>query len=242
MTATSFSLGDRMKRYEAVSHSNLMRRTPTIIRLDGKAFSSWTRNLKRPYDQILIDTMAVVMRDLVDNIQGAVFGFTQSDEISILIRDYDRLTTDMWFDGNIQKIVSVSASLATGFFNRSVESWNPEIKQPLAFFDARVFSLPKDEVTNYFLWRQQDCSRNSIQATGQAFLGHKNMQGMNNSQVQDALMALDTPINWNDYPIPFKRGVGYIKETGSLDFEIPLFKDSKDYINNLVYIKEKSND
>ncbi len=239
---TSFSLGDRMKRYEAVSSINLMRRTPTIIRLDGKAFSSWTRNLKRPYDQLLIDTMAVVMRDLVDNIQGAVFGFTQSDEISILVRDYDRLTTDMWFDGNIQKIVSVSASMATAFFNRSVESWNPEVKQPLAFFDARVFSLPKDEVTNYFLWRQQDCSRNSIQSTGQAFLGHKNMQGMNNSQVQDALMALDTPINWNDYPTAFKRGVGYVKVDGLLDFEIPLIRENKDYINNLVYIKEKNDD
>lgn len=238
-TSTGLSLGDRMKNYENVDRKYLMCRNPVILRLDGKAFHTWTRGLQKPYDKRLSETMAATTKYLVDNIQGAVFGYTQSDEISIFLRDYDRLVTESWFSNNIQKMVSVSASMTTCFFNNYVQSWTDYSVNTSALFDARVFSLPKEEVANYFLWRQQDCTRNSIQSTGQVFLGHKKCIGMKNSDVQDALMRLDTPINWNNYPTFFKRGVAYIKEVGEIDWEMPILKEGKEYINNLVYIKEK---
>lgn len=242
MTTPTMSLGDRMKNYENVDRKHLMRRNPTVIRIDGKAFHTWTRGLKKPYDDSLVISMAETMKYLVDSIQGAVLGYTQSDEISIFLRDYDRLVTEAWFDNNIQKMVSVSASLATAFFNSHVATTWADPPKYLATFDSRVFSLPKEEVTNYFLWRQQDCTRNSVQGAGQHYLGHKKTQNLNSPQIQEALMALDPPINWNDFPVYFKRGTAYIKDVGSLDYDMPILREDKAYINNLVYIKETTNE
>lgn len=222
------SLGDRMKSYEDVNRNKLVRRMPTIIRLDGKAFHTWTKGLDRPFDDTFIAMMANVTKFVTDNVQGGVFAYCQSDEISILLRDYDTLTTDAWFDNNIQKMVSISASLATAKFNQLANEAFED--KPLAFFDARVFNIPKEDVVNYFIWRQQDAVRNSIRALAGHTLGHKKCHGLNNVQVQDEMMKLDTPVNWNDLPIHKKRGIGYNSTSKQVDSLIPIFTQSRDYV------------
>ena len=141
------SLGDRMKTYEQVSQSALCRRTPVIIRLDGKAWHTFTNtiNVQKPFDQKLHSSMVELTAHLVDGIQGAVFGYTQSDKISILVVDYKNLNTSAWFDNNIQKMCSVSASMATAAFSRIYKA------DQMALFDSRVFNLPKEEVCYYFI-------------------------------------------------------------------------------------------
>lgn len=231
------SLGDRMKRYEDVSRDKLMRRCPTIIRLDGKAFHTWTKGLDRPFDDTFIAIMANTMKFVTDNIQGAVFAYCQSDEISILLRDYDTITTEAWFDKNIQKMVSVSASLATAKFN---ESANEAFEgKPLALFDSRVFNIPVEEVVNYFIWRQQDAVRNSIRSMATHYLGHNKCHGKNNIEVQDMLMALDTPINWNDLPIHKRRGMAYNSLSKEVDPMIPVFTQSREYVGIHIYPREE---
>ena len=226
--AKTDSLGDRMKGYEDVNRTKLVRRTPVIIRLDGKAFHTWTKGLDRPHDSTFISIMANVTKFVTDNIQGGVFAYCQSDEISILLRDYDTITTEAWFDNNIQKMVSIAASLATGKFNQLAQEAFED--KPLAFFDARVFNLPKDEVVNYFIWRQQDAVRNSIRSVATHYLGHKKCHGLNNSEVQDELMKLDIPVNWNDFPIHLKRGIAYNSTSKQVDALIPTFTASREYV------------
>ena len=222
------SLGDRMKEYESSSQLRLPRRMPVIIRLDGKAFHTWTKGLDLPFDDTFIGMMAATAKFLVDNIQGAVFAYGQSDEISIMLRNYDSLNTDPWYDNNIQKIVSVSASLATAKFNELAAQHleNPK----LAFFDSRVWVMPKEEVVNYFIWRQQDATRNSIRAVAHHYLGHNAILGKNNNEVQDMLMAMDVPVNWNDYEIYKKRGYCYNSLSKVVDQYIPIFSASRDYV------------
>lgn len=228
------NLGDRMKNYENVSRHSLIRRMPVILRLDGKAFHTWTVGLNRPYDTNMMSWMSSTLQYLVDEIQGAVFGYTQSDEISILLRDYDKLNSDAWFSNGLQKMVSVAASMATAHFNNRVAKAG--LNKKLALFDCRAFNLPKEEVTNYFLWRQNDCTRNSIQSLGQAKLGHKKCQNLNNSKVMDELMLLDEPVNWNDMPTAFKRGICYIRDSDALDLDPPIFSQQRDYVERHVYI------
>lgn len=243
------SLGDRMKGYEDINRNKLTRRTPTIIRLDGKAFHTFTKGLDRPFDSMFNKVMVKTMEYLVKNIQGAKIGYTQSDEISILLTDYDRLTTDAWFDKNIQKMVSVAASMATLAFNKSwrlaaddasyvlniVQLDTRYKKLDTAMFDARVFNLPKEEVNNYFLWRQQDASKNSIQMLAQHNFSHKSLQGLNGSQLQDKLF-IEKNINWNDLEVRFKRGVCSTKE--GVDLDIPVFSMDRNYIEQHVYKEE----
>lgn len=230
--AKTDSLGDRMKRYETVSQMSLMRRTPVIIRIDGKAFHTFTKTMDKPFDAELSDAMLGATIALVKHVQGAVLGYTQSDEISILCQDWASLTTDAWFDYNIQKVVSVSASIATASFARNFNSLNA------ALFDARVFNLPREEVCNYFIWRQQDATRNSIQAVAQANFSHGELHGLNMSQLQDKLM-LEKNINWNDIQTRWKRGQcidtvvptdGTLGRAQVIDREIPIFTQNRTYI------------
>lgn len=232
------TLGDRMKQYEYVTRTYLMHRTPAVIRIDGKAFHTWTRWCEKPFDNSLSELMIQTTKYLVDNIQGAVFGYTQSDEISILVRDYDTLETSMWFDGNIQKIVSISASLATAFFNKLAPLYTTE-KLPLAFFDARVNSYPKEEVCNYFIWRQQDILRNSIQGLGQYHLGQRTIHGLKNQEVIELLQERKN-INVDDIPLKFRRGIGYVAD-GYVYYDLPLFTHDREFIDRHVYLKEETN-
>jgi tRNA(His) 5'-end guanylyltransferase len=230
------SLGDRMKEnYENRSKTYLVRRMPVIIRLDGKAFHTFTKGFKRPYDAIFHTAMNLTLQFLCENIQGCKFGYTQSDEITLVLTDYDTLTTDGWFDYAVQKMCSVSASMATMAFNQHFalaahkyeddihEAWNVSDddykycdilrrKMHSAMFDSRCFNIPKEEVTNCFIWRQQDATRNAIQMLGQCNFSHKELHGKSCNDIQDMLMT-QKGINFNDMPTEFKRGVCCVKES-----------------------------
>ena len=213
-------LGDRMKDfYEDRTRHKLARRTNTIIRIDGKAFHTYTKGLQRPFDQGLMEDMNKTTEYLCQNIQGAKFGYVQSDEISILITDYDDITTHAWFDGNLQKMASIAASLATAKFNQlrmARSTWEGSdiagyLEQDdienfkLAHFDARVFQIPyQEEVINYFVWRQQDATRNSISSVAQSLYSAKELHGKKTSDMQE--MIFQKEINWNDYSPREKRG------------------------------------
>lgn len=248
------SLGDRMKEYyENRSKIYLTRRTPVIIRLDGKAFHSFTKGFKRPYDEVFHEAMNNTMKYLCANIQGCKLGYTQSDEITLLLIDYTTLTTDAWFGYGVQKMCSVAASMATLMFNRyfrdainkkftgTIEDFDyfktlSLARDKGAMFDARVFNIPKEEVVNCFIWRQQDATRNAIQMLGQTHFTHKELQGKSCSDIQDMLM-LQKGINFNDMPVEFKRGVCCFKAPGGwiLDTEIPIFTQERDYVDRWVF-------
>jgi len=161
---TKISIGTRMKNnYEDRYRFKLTRRMPVIIRLDGKAFHTLTRNCQKPFDDLFNNAMIFVMSHLLGEFQGAKCGYQQSDEISILLTDFDALQTEAWFDYNIQKIASVSAGYASAWFTSHYLN-----DGEIAVFDSRVFNIPKEEVCNYFIWRQKDWLRNSIQMIGRA--------------------------------------------------------------------------
>lgn len=213
-------LGDRMKDfYEDRTRYKLARRTNTIIRIDGKAFHTYTKGLQRPFDQGLMEDMNKTAEYLCQNIQGAKFGYVQSDEISILITDYDDIDTHAWFDGNLQKMASIAASLATAKFNQlrmARKCWDGNDVEgyldaddlnnfKLAHFDARVFQIPyQEEVINYFIWRQQDATRNSISSVAQSLYSAKELHGKKTSDMQE--MIFQKGINWNDFTPREKRG------------------------------------
>ena len=210
--------------YEDRFRTSLPRRTNIIIRIDGKAFHSYTKGLQRPYDMPLMEDMDATTKYLCENIQGAKMGYVQSDEISILITDYDDLSTHAWYDNNLQKMCSISASMATTKFNqartlRALDKHNLEGKDPyaalsklkLAMFDSRVFIIPEaEEVVNYFAWRQQDATRNSISMAAQSMFSHKQLQGKSSNEMQEMMFTLKG-VNWNEYPTRFKRGSAIVR-------------------------------
>lgn len=224
--------GDRIKRYESISQNYLTSRTPVIMRLDGISFSNYTRGLARPYDEPFNTAMGKTASHLCSKIQGAIFAYTQSDEISILIQDWKNLNTGNWFGNNVQKMVSASASIATAFFN---DEFVHPTKNDLALFDSRVFNIPKEEVANYFIWRQKDCTRNSINSLAQSKFSAKELHGKSVSQVQDMLMDVYN-INWNDVPTRFKRGTCVVN--GIIDWECPIFTQDRNYIENTYNFSE----
>lgn len=239
------TFGNRMKGYENAYRIKLPKRMPIIIRIDGKAFHSYTRGMKKPFDNDLTEAMWETCKFLTANVMGCKLAYHQSDEISLLLTNYDKLTTESWFDNNLQKIASISASLATAKFNEIMREKYPE--KQLAFFDARAYVLPQDEVCNYFLWRQQDATKNSISMVAQANFPHKQLQGLNGKQMQDKLM-LEKGINWNDIPTWQKRGACITKQyymkgeaqrsRWDVDLEIPIFSQDRDYINQYVYLNQ----
>ena len=196
------NLGERMKEYERASDVKLTRRLPMIIRLDGKAFHSWTKKsgCVRPFDHRLMDMMAALTQYLCENIGGAELGYTQSDEISILVRDDQNIDTDAWFDKRLQKVVSVATSLATYWFNAN----NLFEKKEPAFFDARAFVLPESEVRNYFIWRQEDATTNSLSMLAQSLCRHNELQNKKWAELQE--MCWQKGRNWNDLEVVEKRG------------------------------------
>lgn len=224
-------LGVRMKTfYEQIPKTKLMRRCPVAIRIDGKAFHTFTRGFQKPFDEVLIKSMQETMKYLCENIQGCVLGYTQSDEITLILVDYKKLTSSAFFDYEVQKICSIAASMATMAFNESFSKIYSKLyrdkiehgenvdeliktyafKAGKAMFDTRCFNIPKEEVTNLVYWRQLDASRNSIQMVGQANFSHKELQNKSCNDIQDMLMT-QKGINWNDLPTYQKRGSCCVK-------------------------------
>lgn len=194
-------LGERMKRYEHTYRQYLPRRAYTLIRLDGRAFHSYLRGAEKPFDRAFMNEMDLLAIRLVEEISGAQFAYTQSDEISLLVTDFDSPNTEPWFGGNKSKIESVSASLAGAYLAR-LRQFHPGLPQ----FDSRTWSMADQvEVANYFIWRQRDAVRNSIQMIGQFHFGHARLHGLNGDQIQD-LLFMEKGINWDTTPDGCKRG------------------------------------
>jgi tRNA(His) guanylyltransferase len=225
------SLGDRMKgHYENRTRYLLPRRTYTIIRVDGKAFHAYTKGCERPFDVPLAEDMDFTAVALCRQIEGAQLAYVQSDEISLLVTDFADNQTQAWFDGNLQKLASISASIATAHFNSfrwqrlllggSREANSPNLLgERIAYFDSRAFTIPDPvEVENYFIWRQQDATRNSISMTAQAHLPHERLQGKTSDEMQEMLWQ-EKGINWNDMPGGFKRGRCVVREAVVQDKE-----------------------
>lgn len=204
------SLGDRMKsQYEDRTRVFLPRRTYTIIRLDGKAFHTFTRNMNRPYDINFMGAMDAAAMTILPEIMGSEIAYIQSDEISLLLTDFAKPNTEAWFDGNVQKMVSVSAAMATVYFLRAMagvyRTYLEMLMDNPPLFDSRVFTIPDYiEVENYFIWRQKDAERNSIQMLAQHHYSHNQLHQKSCSELQD--MIHDKGDNWNDHPARFKRG------------------------------------
>lgn len=252
------SLGDRMKKYEAVPRSRLTRRTPVLMRLDGKAFHTFTKNMPRPYYRAFHECMWAAAKHLCENIQGAKVAYVQSDEITLLVTDYAALNTEAFFDYQVQKMCSVAAAMCTAAFMRELldRDENPAAKlavMDLPAFDCRVWNMPKDEVVNCFIWRQQDATRNAIQMLGQAHFSHKQLHKLSCANIQEKLFQ-EKGINFNDCPVPQKRGVCIVKEQFQLpvagwkpgdpevvwrtrwvvDENIPIFTQDRQYIQRYV--------
>ena len=266
------SLGDRMKEYENVSRIYLTKKLPVIMRIDGRAFHTFTRGFQRPFDKLLHEAMWSTAEALCNQISGAKMAYVQSDEISLLLTNDDNAETQPWFGNNLQKLVSISASIATlafnKYFNGCVMAWmqdpdatDEEAKLIYAYteaimkaqFDSRAFVSPAYEVINYFIWRQQDATRNSIQLVAQSLYSQKELYKKNTSQLQE--MIFQKGINWNNYPTYFKRGLCIVKKPVQCaveitmsqdgtkeqpvirnkfvpDYDIPIFTQQRDYIEN----------
>lgn len=255
------ALGERMKNsYENRTKQFLTRRMPTIIRLDGKAFHTYTRGLDKPFDEGLIEDMQETTKFLCENIQGCKLGYTQSDEITLVLTDYDTIETDAWFDYNVQKVTSISASLATAKFNELrtareacselTESQGlsfDEYKPKLAFFDSRVFQIPEvEEVVNCLIWRQRDAEKNSVAMLAQSLYSHNELFKKNGSDMQE--MCFQKGHNWNDLHFSKKRGslivrnVYPLKNTIRSKWEVvetPIFSQDRNSILNLISPKKE---
>lgn len=263
-------LGKRMKAYENESNRKLVKKLPVIIRVDGRSFHTFTKKLEKPFDDLLIDAMQETMRYLCKNIAGCVLGYWQSDEISLLLQDYKNEDTQPWFDYRLNKLCSMAASMATFAFNRAFENnvmeymdnCNThsdeyyrerldalvECSEKGALFDARAFTLPFNEVTNYFYWREVDAIRNSIQMVGQANFSHKQLHCVNTEGIKE--MLREKGIVYENLPTYKKRGScciktkmpsfspdgrSVMKTVWVTDIDIPVFKgDGRDYIESKI--------
>ena len=242
------SLGSRMKEYESITDNKLMSNMPIIIRLDGRAFHTFTKGLKKPFDDTLNNIMTSTMKYLCENISNCIFGYTQSDEITLVVY---KKSSETWFDNRIQKIASVVASMATLKFCKEIEEhikscfdgfgWNIEEselwakKHYSATFDARVFNIPEDEIINNIIWRQQDASKNSVSSLAQSQFNHKQLLHKNTSEMQDMLM-IEKGINWNDLPIKYKRGVCCKRDRLKwvLDYNMPILTENRGYLQEYI--------
>lgn len=260
MSKNKTDISTRMKDYENASVSYLTKKIPVIIRIDGKAFHTFTKGFKKPFDPILSSAMQETMKYLCENIHGCVLGYTQSDEITLVLCDYQKVTSDSWFDYKVQKICSVAASMATLAFNKcfkekveiawknAVDSLNYFDSSPYvnaydaAMFDARAFNVPKEEVCNNLIWRQLDATRNSIQMVGQANFSHKELQYKNCKEIQEMLFT-QNGINWSNMPTKFKRGSCCVKQPREFTNEKgEKFTRMKWVIDNEVPIFSKNRD
>ncbi|WP_028778915.1 tRNA(His) guanylyltransferase Thg1 family protein [Shimazuella kribbensis] len=242
----SDEFGTRMKTYEFAYRSYLPKRLPVLLRIDGCHFHSYTRNLHKPFDERLVQAFWETAKYLASELMGCKLIYHQSDELSILLTNNDKLTTEAWFDNNLQKIVSVAASLTTAKFNEVFHKELPE--QKLAIFDCRAWILPPEEVANYFLWRQMDASKNSVSMVAQSHFSAKQLHRLSVKEMEEKLVV-EKNIDWNNLPTWQKRGVcitkqSYLKDNVKrnrwiVDKEIPIFSDDRNYIEQYLRTSNK---
>jgi len=239
------SLGDRMKEYENITRHKLMKCTPVVLRLDGKAFHTYTKGCDKPYDEDLHYLRVNTLDYLCNNIQGCILGYSQYDEISLVLKDWQTLQTSPWFDNNIQKMVSVTASMCTAAWNSLVakdlfgnenDDLIGKFRGEYALFDCRAFNLPKEEVVNYLIWRQRDWERKSVQMLGQSLYSHRQLQGISNKGLITKIEN-EHGIVYGDLPDYEKRGEFWIKDKNLGFGEIintPLFGKHRSIIEGIL--------
>jgi len=221
-------LGDKIKScFEDALRIQLPRRTHVVIRIDGRRFHTFTKRLERPYDRRLADALDTAAIALAAEMPGCRLGFGQSDEYSFLLTDFGSEHEKMWFDGNVQKMVSVAASIFTAHFTAAFA---------LATFDARVMVIPRrDDVEQYFIWRQLDASANSLNMLTSAHYSHAELLGKSTAEKHDLLHAKG--INWSHAETSFKRGRTVRPAAGSgweVDLQPPIFTRDRDYLSKLI--------
>lgn len=266
------SFGDRMKEYESCYNFKIPNRSYVIIRLDGKGFSKYTTMFDKPFDDILSNVMDAATIELCKYL-NPLFAYTQSDEISLVFSTIENIDADLPFDGKVQKLCSISASKVTAAFNKTMlrmlaafkpEEFNlmekiisGEFPELDAVFDSRVFVIPDfREVSNYFIWRQQDCTRNSISMAASAYFSHKQLEGVKSEKKQEMLFT-EKGINWNDYKVKYKRGVVVKRHVVTVngsngepvtrskwlpDYNTPIFTQEKEYLYNLIPVIQITED
>lgn len=266
-------LGKRMKLYEKADSHKLVKKLPVIIRIDGRAFHTFTQKLNKPFDDLLMDAMDYTLQYLCKNVTGCVLGYMQSDEISLLVQDYKNEETQPWFEYRTDKLCSIVASLATFAFNRAFANYTADFYDYCAMseqlfeenkdridalleccdkgavFDARAFTLPFEEVTNYFYWRQADAMRNSVETVGRANFSHNQLHKVNTEGIIK-MLKLEAGVDYDVLSVPQKRGVCCIKTkmpsftpdghpvmktVWVTDVNIPVFKgDGREYIESKI--------
>lgn len=236
------SLGDRMKGYEEATRAVLPRRLPIIIRVDGKAFHTYTRGCERPFDPNLQEVMNKTAMALCKEIQGVQLAYVQSDEISLLVHNYKTFTTQPWFGNQIQKMVSVAAGVASAIFTSHSPMIFKETKH--AVFDARVFVVPPDDVCNYFIWRQQDTIRNSVQMLARSVFSHKECDSMSVVQLKEMLQARGRDWSAESQANRFGRIAVYQCVMGQLEPRwhvkpAPIFMENRDAVNQHLIVEEQ---
>lgn len=175
-------ISDRMKAYEHESRFFLEKKKPVIVRVDGKAFHTYTRGANKPFDDGLMIAMDNTAQELLKQSQNAKMAYVQSDEISLLLLDDDQDSTDAWFGNNIQKIASISSSIATVEFAATLFGTTQRaLYNRKACFDGRCFNMPKEDVPNYFFWRMLDARRNAINMVADNLFGHKRLLNLSTS-------------------------------------------------------------
>lgn len=244
-------LGSRMKGYESRNQYYLQKRIPVVIRVDGRAFHTFTKHLNRPFDNIFMNSMIQTMETMAGDIQNCIFAYQQSDEITFILKDYAQLNTAAWFEYRTDKLCSISASMATFYFNKFFREnaermiWtNPNdeystiltraINSP-AMFDARCFNIPREEVVNLIYWRQLDAVRNSIQACGQAHFSHKQLMNKSCKDIKEMLEEIDC--SWEKLPIFKQRGTCCTRDDRQwvTNYSMPLLvKEGREYLEELI--------
>lgn len=203
------SLGDRVKRYEAAYNHKLTPRMPVMIRVDGRAFHTYTRGFERPFDHALTWAMHESAVSTAREMQGFRLGYVQSDEATFLLTDYDQLDTQGWFGYELNKLVSLSASIFTAYFNVEMGIRKTGVA-PLAVFDARAFNVPVDDVPNVFIWRQRDWERNSLQMLAHHHFSHRELHGKGRRDMHDMLHGVG--VNWADLAPIEKNGTFILRD------------------------------
>ena len=199
------NLDERMKMYEDIEAKRiLIPNLPICIRVDGRGFSKYTKEMNHPFDKNFTDSMIETMKFLIEE-TDAIIGYTQSDEISLILTDLRA----PFFKGRVSKLTSIIASMATAKFNELIHKYYPQ--KPLAFFDCRAWTVPnRDEAANTLLWRYLDCIKNSISMAAHGLYSQKELDNKNSKE--KIQMLLDKGIEWEKYPSCFIYGTFARKE------------------------------
>lgn len=248
-------LSTRMKTYEEAARTTFPRRMPLIVRVDGKGFSKLTSGLKspgEPFNKDFNDVMNKVAMTLCNEIQGAQIAYVQSDECSVFVHNYKTLQSQPWFDNQLQKIVSISAAIASATFTANSYLLFGNIHP--VFFDSRAFILPECEVHNYMLWRQRDAIRNSVQMLARSHFSHKECEN-NSCEVLKTMLSIKKNVEWGDIPVGTRQGRIVTKQYTTTSIEVqgenrviqrsaweiqeaPDFSNDHDTVNHLLKTEE----